>query len=154
MGGRVRNLKNILHAKNLSFLLKASIKCYWFGLSNIRIQLLTARRIEHILRYLYSSPTFGAEKYIVLSVISIFLMTWCLGGVASEGAAASAATASALSTAKNFARAISVAERARAGGRAWFGNGLVGECKMERRISCFVIMEPFKPWNLGFTAEL
>ena len=34
-----------------------------------------------------------------------------------------------------------------AGGRAWFGNGLVGEYKMERRISCFVIhvMEPFKP---------
>ena len=59
--------------------------------------------------------------------------------------ATSAAAASALSTAKNFARAIAVAVRARAGGRAWFGNGLVGEYKMERRISCFVIMEPFKP---------
>ena len=31
MGGRVRNLKNLLHAKNLSFLLKASIKCYWLA---------------------------------------------------------------------------------------------------------------------------
>ena len=74
------------------------------------------------------------------------MMTWCLEGVASEEWQLRGDGIRVVDRKKFRKGNCSCrAGAGGAGGRAWFGNGLVGECKMERRISCFVIMEPFKP---------
>ena len=67
----------------------------------------------------------------MLSVISSFFDDLVFGRRCERGVATSAATASALSTAKNFARAIAVAEQARGArvGERGLGMGWLASAK-------------------------